>query len=65
MTELDMDKAPNKIDKENRMVLEMLSNYLMNAPDGIDMYLKMKEFEPVSPNTTFMYWIEKSMRCYL
>lgn len=36
-----------------------------DVSDGIDMYLKMKQFEQLSPATVFMYWIEKSMLCYL
>lgn len=33
--------------------------------DGIDLYLKMKEYEKLSPGTEFAYWIEKSILCYL
>lgn len=33
--------------------------------DGVDMYLKMKSFEHLSPQSTFMYWIEKTLLCYL
>src|SRR3954453_11708411 len=36
-----------------------------DVSDGIDMYLKMKKYESLSPNTAFTYWIEKSMLCYL
>ncbi|RDW16097.1 hypothetical protein CWR48_18095 [Oceanobacillus arenosus] len=36
-----------------------------DVSDGIDMYLKMKKYERKSPNTVFMYWIEKSILCYL
>jgi hypothetical protein len=36
-----------------------------DVSDGIDMYLKMKEYEKQSPNTIFSYWIEKSILCYL
>ena len=36
-----------------------------DVSDGIDMYLKMKQYEKQSPNTTFSYWIEKSILCYL
>lgn len=36
-----------------------------DVSDGIDMYLKMKEYEHLSPNTIFTYWIEKSIQCYL
>lgn len=33
--------------------------------DGIDLYLKMKEYERLSSGTKFAYWIEKSILCYL
>ncbi|MEC5425252.1 hypothetical protein QGM71_17340 [Virgibacillus sp. C22-A2] len=36
-----------------------------DVSDGIDMYLKMKKYERLSPNTVFTYWIEKSILCYL
>lgn len=36
-----------------------------DVSDGIDMYLRMKAFEPYNPSTEFMYWIEQSMLCYL
>jgi hypothetical protein len=36
-----------------------------DVSDGIDMYLKMKKYERLSPKTIFMYWIEKSILCYL
>ena len=36
-----------------------------DVSDGIDMYLQMKKCEALSPDTQFMYWIEKSIRCYL
>lgn len=36
-----------------------------DVSDGIEIYLKMKEYEKLSPDTTFMYWIEKSILCYL
>lgn len=36
-----------------------------DVSDGIDMYLKMKKYESLSPNTVFAYWIEKSILCYL
>lgn len=36
-----------------------------DVSDGIDMYLKMKQYESLTPNTVFMYWIEKSILCYL
>lgn len=36
-----------------------------DVSDGIDMYLKMKQYECLSTDTEFMYWIEKSILCYL
>ena len=36
-----------------------------DVSDGIDMYLKMKEYEKQSPDSIFSYWIEKSILCYL
>lgn len=36
-----------------------------DVSDGLEMYLKMKEFEKESPDSEFMYWIEKSILCYL
>ncbi|WP_379145184.1 hypothetical protein [Paenibacillus sp. sgz500992] len=36
-----------------------------DVSDGIDMYLSMKEHEKQSPSTVFIYWIEKSILCYL
>lgn len=36
-----------------------------DVSDGLEMYLKMKEYEKSCPDTTFSYWIEKSIKCYL
>lgn len=36
-----------------------------DVSDGLDMYLKMKQYEKHNPNTAFAYWIEKSILCYL
>lgn len=36
-----------------------------DVSDGIEMYLKMKEYEKQNPDTVFTYWIEKSILCYL
>lgn len=36
-----------------------------DASDGIDLYRKMQSFEPVSTDTQFLYWIEKSLKIYL
>lgn len=32
--------------------------------DGIDMYLKMKKYEKFSPESKYMYWIEKTILAY-
>ncbi len=36
-----------------------------DVSDGIEMYLKMKEYEIQNSNIEFTYWIEKSIKCYL
>lgn len=36
-----------------------------DVSDGMDMYLRMKEYENRSPGTVFTYWIERSILCYL
>lgn len=36
-----------------------------DVSDGLDMYIRMKEYEKLCPDTVFSYWIEKSMKCYL
>ena len=36
-----------------------------DVSDGADMYLEMKKFEKQNPDVEFMYWIEKSIVCYL
>lgn len=36
-----------------------------DVSDGMELYLKMKEFEPLNPNAEYDYWIETSIRCYL
>ncbi|MGI6220859.1 MAG: hypothetical protein ACOYIP_03135 [Coriobacteriales bacterium] len=33
--------------------------------DGLDLYLAMKELEPLAPEARWEYWIEPTMRCYL
>ena len=33
--------------------------------DGLDLYLAMKDLEPLAPNAHWEYWIEPTMRCYL
>lgn len=33
--------------------------------DGVELYLKMKSYEKFSPESEYMYWIEKTMRYYL
>lgn len=36
-----------------------------DVSDGLDMYLRMKRYEKLCPDAEFMYWIEKSIQCYL
>lgn len=36
-----------------------------DVSDGIDLYLKMKEYEYLSPKSKFSYWIERSILCYM
>jgi hypothetical protein len=36
-----------------------------DVSDGVEMYEKMRQYEPQNPGLTFMYWIEKSIQCYL
>lgn len=36
-----------------------------DVSDGLDMYLRMKTYENLSPASRFMYWIEQSILCYL
>jgi len=33
--------------------------------DGVEMYLRMKRLEHLSPDTKFLYWIEPSMLAWL
>ena len=33
--------------------------------DGRQLYQKFKSLEPLSPNTEYSYWLEKSIQCYL
>lgn len=36
-----------------------------DVSDGLPMYLQLKKYESLSPDTVFMYWIEKTLKCYL
>ncbi len=36
-----------------------------DVSDGLDMYLKLKKYECNQPKAKHMYWIEKSIKCYL
>ena len=33
--------------------------------DGVDLYLKMKQYEKYSPQTEFTYWIEDTLKLYI
>jgi hypothetical protein len=39
----------------------VFSDLWHDASDGLEMYRKLKRFEPLSPNTVFDYWIEPSL----
>lgn len=36
-----------------------------DASDGVDLYLKMKEYEKSSPKTEYGYWIEDTLKLYI
>lgn len=36
-----------------------------DVSDGLNMYLKLKKYETNKPSAIYMYWIEKSIKCYL
>lgn len=36
-----------------------------DAGDGKELYLRMREYEKKCPDTTFTYWLEDTIRCYL
>ena len=36
-----------------------------DVSDGMDLYIKMKQYEDKLPNAIHLYWIEKSILCYL
>lgn len=55
--------AQNNMSKENFNLV--FTDLWHDVSDGIELYKKMKSFEMLCPNTKFMYWIEKSMRCYM
>lgn len=55
--------AENKMGKENFSFI--YTDLWHDVSDGIPLYKKMKEMEKYSPQSNFMYWIEKSMLCYL
>lgn len=57
------DYAKNYISKGNYDFV--YTDLWHDVSDGIDMYLKMKNYEKQNPNIEFMYWIEKSILCYL
>ena len=54
---------------ENRMPREGFDFSFMDlwhdASDGLELYLRAKKLEALSPNTEFTYWIEPSLRSYL
>ncbi|HOP75209.1 MAG TPA: hypothetical protein PLC07_09205 [Bacillota bacterium] len=36
-----------------------------DVSDGLGMYLQMKTYEKLAPNSLFLYWLEKSILCYV
>lgn len=36
-----------------------------DASDGVDLYLKMKEYEKLSPETEYGYWVEDTLKLYI
>jgi len=57
------DYAENEMAKGNYDVV--FTDLWHDVSDGLDMYLKMKTYEKLCPNTRFSYWIEQSIQCYL
>lgn len=43
----------------------MFADTWHDAGDGLGMYLKFKEMEPLAPNMDFSYWIEETLKSYL
>lgn len=43
----------------------VFSDLWHDAADGMEMYLKLKKLEKLSPGTDFSYWIEETLKCYL
>ncbi|MBR3965104.1 MAG: hypothetical protein IKJ80_06820 [Clostridia bacterium] len=54
---------------ENEMArgeYDMVFTDLWHDPsDGVELYLKMKEYENKLPNAQFVYWIEKTLKLYM
>ena len=45
---------------------DMVFTDLWHDPsDGVELYLKMKEYENKLPNAQFVYWIEKTLKLYM
>ena len=55
--------AENYVQKENYNFI--YTDIWHDTYDGLDMYLKMKEYESLSPDSKYMYWIEDTMLCYI
>lgn len=55
--------AKNKMGEEN---YDFVFVDIWHDPsDGVDLYLKMKDYENENRESTYMYWIEKTILCYL
>ncbi len=53
------------IEMQKGNIYDEFSDLRHDVYDGEPLYLKMKEFEVYSPNSKFMYWIEKSILCHM
>ncbi len=54
-----------KSELPNRRFDYIYTDLWHDAGDGIPMYLRMKQLEPLCPDAVYRYWIEKTMLCYL
>ncbi len=43
----------------------MFADIWHDVDDGIDLYKRFKNLEYLNANTKYMYWLEKTMKCYL
>lgn len=55
--------AENHFAKENYDVV--FTDIWHDPADGVDLYLKMKTYEHLNPNSKYLYWLEETLLCYL